>query len=129
MLRASGARPGNSSAPPRQVTGIAASISRGAPREAAMPPVPFQTRAGCRAGKTSQQSLTPDLATAGFRVRGLRGKPKGGVMTEIRRDLSQIERGVETALRNFAGSGANSGGEVPDITAAERIDKIGNMSA
>src|SRR5262245_17456698 len=50
-------------------------------------------------------------------------------MTEIRRDLSQIERGVETALRNFAGSGANSGGEVPDITAAERIDKIGNMSA
>ncbi len=51
-------------------------------------------------------------------------------MTEIRhRDLSQVERGVETALRNFAGNGANDGGEVPDITAAERIDKIGNISA
>ncbi len=51
-------------------------------------------------------------------------------MTEIRhRDLSRIERGVEDALRNFAGNGANGGGEVPDITAAERIDKIGNISA
>src|SRR5262249_54217497 len=36
---------------------------------------------------------------------------------------------VEAALRNFAGNGANAGGEVPEITAAERIDKIGNMSA
>jgi hypothetical protein len=51
-------------------------------------------------------------------------------MTEGRhRDLSQVERGIETALRNFAGNGANGGGEVPDITAAERIDKIGNISA
>ena len=51
-------------------------------------------------------------------------------MTEMRhRDLSQVERGVEAALRNFAGNGANAGGEVPEITAAERIDKIGNMSA
>jgi len=49
-------------------------------------------------------------------------------MTEIR-DLSQVERGVEKALRNFAGNGANGGGEVPDMTAAERIDKIGNISA
>ncbi len=32
-------------------------------------------------------------------------------------------------MRNFAGNGANAGGEVPDITAAERIHKIGNMSA
>jgi len=51
-------------------------------------------------------------------------------MTEERHfDLSRVERGVENALRNFAGNGANAGGEVPDITAAERIDKIGNMSA
>jgi vacuolar-type H+-ATPase subunit H len=51
-------------------------------------------------------------------------------MTEIRHlDLSRIERGVEEALRNFAGNGASGGGEVPDITAAERIDKIGNISA
>src|SRR5207244_13651910 len=33
------------------------------------------------------------------------------------------------ALRKFAGHGANGGGEVAGITAAERIDKIGNMSA
>ena len=32
-------------------------------------------------------------------------------------------------MRNFAGNGANGGGEVPDMTAAERIDKIGNISA
>ena len=51
-------------------------------------------------------------------------------MTEIRhRDLSRIERGVEDALRNFAGNGANGGDAMPDITAAERIDKIGNISA
>ena len=31
-------------------------------------------------------------------------------------------------MRNFAGRGAN-GGELPEIIAAERIDKIGNMSA
>ncbi len=44
------------------------------------------------------------------------------------RNLSQVERGVEEALRNFAGRGTNSG-ELPEITAAERIDKIGNMLA
>src|SRR6266705_1066379 len=51
-------------------------------------------------------------------------------MTEIRKvNLNQVELGVEEALRNFAGQGANNGGEVLEITAAERIDKIGNMSA
>ena len=32
-------------------------------------------------------------------------------------------------MRQFAGNGANGSGEVPDITAAELIDKIGNASA
>ncbi len=32
-------------------------------------------------------------------------------------------------MRNFAGNGANGGDAMPDITAAERIDKIGNISA
>jgi hypothetical protein len=51
-------------------------------------------------------------------------------MTEIRHlDLSRVERGVEEALRDFAGNVANGGGEVPDITAAKRIDKIGDISA
>jgi hypothetical protein len=45
------------------------------------------------------------------------------------RNLDQVERGVEEALGNFAGHGAHGGSEVPDITGAERIDKIGNMSA
>ena len=49
-------------------------------------------------------------------------------MAEIRQ-LTQVERGVEEALRNFAGRGANGDGEVPEITAAERIQKIGSMSA
>jgi len=49
-------------------------------------------------------------------------------MTEIRR-LDQVERGIEEALRKFTGNGANSGGEAPEITAGERIDKIGNLSA
>jgi vacuolar-type H+-ATPase subunit H len=49
-------------------------------------------------------------------------------MTEIRQ-LDQVERGIEEALRNFTGNGANGGGEVPEITAGERIDKIGNVSA
>jgi vacuolar-type H+-ATPase subunit H len=40
------------------------------------------------------------------------------------RNLDQVERGVEEALGNFA-----TGRTVPDITGAERIDKIGNMSA
>jgi len=45
------------------------------------------------------------------------------------RNLDQVERGVEEALGNFACHGAHCGSEVPDITGAERIDKIGNMSA
>jgi len=43
------------------------------------------------------------------------------------RNLYQVERGVEDALRDF--SGGVNGGEMPEITAAEPIDKIGNMSA
>ncbi len=50
-------------------------------------------------------------------------------MTEIRKvNLNQVERGVEQALRNFA-NGGRSSGELPEITAGERIDRIGNMSA
>jgi vacuolar-type H+-ATPase subunit H len=49
-------------------------------------------------------------------------------MTEIRQ-LNQVERGIEEALRNFTGNGANGGGEILEITAAERIEKIGNTSA
>src|SRR5205085_12526923 len=55
---------------------------------------------------------------------------RGGraMTTEIPvRSLHQVERGIEEALRDFAG-GVN-GSELPEITAAERIDKIGNMSA
>ena len=44
------------------------------------------------------------------------------------RNLIRVERGVEEALRNFTGVQTN-GSELPEITAAERIDKIGNMSA
>jgi len=40
--------------------------------------------------------------------------------------LNQVERGIEEALRNFAGREAN-GGELREITAGERIDDIGNM--
>ncbi len=47
---------------------------------------------------------------------------RGDAMTEIR-ELNQVERGIEEALRNFTGNGANG------ITAAERIEKIGNISA
>jgi hypothetical protein len=50
-----------------------------------------------------------------------------GVETDSR-NFNQVERGVEEALRNFAGGGANDG-EIPEITAGERIDRIGNMSA
>src|SRR6266542_689893 len=57
-----------------------------------------------------------------------RTEPRGVSMTEIRQ-LAQVERGVEEALRNFAGHGTNGGGEVPEIIAAERIEKIGSMSA
>ena len=54
------------------------------------------------------------------------------------RSLDRVERGVEEALRNFTGVQTNgsdftgvltNGSELPAITAAERIDKIGNMSA
>jgi hypothetical protein len=44
------------------------------------------------------------------------------------RNFSQVERGIEQALRNFA-HGEVNGSELPAITAAERIDKIGDMSA
>jgi hypothetical protein len=44
-------------------------------------------------------------------------------MTGIRQ-LDQVERGIEEALRNFTGNGANGGGEMPDITADDRIDKM-----
>ena len=44
------------------------------------------------------------------------------------RNFSQVERGIEQALRNFAHAEVN-GSELPAITAAEGIDKIGNMSA
>jgi phage-related tail protein len=51
-------------------------------------------------------------------------------MTEIRKfSLKQVERGIEDALRNFAGQGANSSGEVPEITAVDRIDQMGNSTA
>jgi hypothetical protein len=44
------------------------------------------------------------------------------------RNLIRVERGVEEALRNFTGVETN-GSELPEITVAERIDKIGNISA
>ena len=51
-------------------------------------------------------------------------------MAEIRKfSLKQVERGIEEALRNFAGQGANSSGEVPEITALHASDRVGNMSA
>jgi len=42
--------------------------------------------------------------------------------------LDEVQRGVEAALRNFAGNGTN-GNDPSDLTAMERINKIGNMSA
>jgi cell division septum initiation protein DivIVA len=51
-------------------------------------------------------------------------------MTEIRKSgLHQVERHLEEALRNFAGHGASADGAATEITAGERIDKIGNFSA
>jgi uncharacterized protein YgbK (DUF1537 family) len=44
------------------------------------------------------------------------------------RNLIRVERGVEEALRNFTGVETN-GSELPELTVAERIDKIGNISA
>ena len=44
--------------------------------------------------------------------------------------LDQVERGVEQALNNFVGSSrATHNGELPNITAADRIERIGNVSA
>jgi phage-related tail protein len=43
------------------------------------------------------------------------------------RKLDEVQRGVETALHNFAGNG--KGNEPSDLTAMERIHKIGDMSA
>jgi vacuolar-type H+-ATPase subunit H len=43
-------------------------------------------------------------------------------------NLDKVERGIEEALRNLSGRRAN-GGELPEITAGDRIDKIGSMSA
>jgi hypothetical protein len=40
--------------------------------------------------------------------------------------LDHVERGIEQALRTFAGRETNGAGESPEV---ERIDKIGNMSA
>ena len=40
---------------------------------------------------------------------------------------NQIERGIEEALRDFAGGG--NADNATEITAGERIDRIGNMSA
>ncbi len=53
-----------------------------------------------------------------------------GAMTEIRKSMSEVERGIEEALRDFAGQGAASsnGIAVTEITAGERIDRIGNLS-
>jgi len=42
--------------------------------------------------------------------------------------LNQVERGLEEALRNFAGEGMGAKGAA-EITAGERIDNIGNFSA
>ncbi len=43
-------------------------------------------------------------------------------------NLDRVERGIEDALRNFTDRDAN-GGKLPAITALDRIDKIGNLSA
>jgi phage-related tail protein len=53
-----------------------------------------------------------------------------GVMDAVThsRKLDEVQRGVETALRNFAGHGT-SANDPSEPTAMERIDRIGNMSA
>src|SRR5215468_5805919 len=101
--------------------------SRGAPQQ--QQPIHqshFKPEPGVKSGDNEPAEL--DSGSDYRRLCQVSGEGEEGVMTEIR-DLSQVERGIETALRNFAGKGANGGSEVPDITAAERIDKIGNMSA
>src|SRR5260370_29952617 len=57
------------------------------------------------------------------------GKERAMTLIAHPRNLDQVERGVEEALGNFAGHGAHGGSEVQEITAAERIEKIGSMSA
>jgi hypothetical protein len=44
------------------------------------------------------------------------------------RKLDEVQRGVETALRNFAGRWSTDN-ESPEPGSMERIDRIGNMSA
>jgi hypothetical protein len=44
------------------------------------------------------------------------------------RTMDEVQRGVETALRNFAGNGANGAGST-EATGTQRIEKIGTMSA
>ena len=57
----------------------------------------------------------------------------GASMTEIRQSagaLNGIERGIEEALRNFAGPGAaGAAGAGTEITGGEQIDRVGNFSA
>ncbi len=51
-------------------------------------------------------------------------------MTEIPKvNLDQVERCIEEALRKFTGEGTGANGAPTEITAGERIDKIGNFSA
>jgi vacuolar-type H+-ATPase subunit H len=51
-------------------------------------------------------------------------------MTEIPKvNLNQVEHGIEEALRKFTGEGTCANGAPTEITAGERIDKIGNFSA
>jgi hypothetical protein len=51
-------------------------------------------------------------------------------MTEIPKiNMNQVERGIEDALRKFTGEGTGANGALTEITAGERIDKIGNFSA
>jgi len=44
------------------------------------------------------------------------------------RNLNDVQRGVETALRNIAGRGTNDD-DIAEPVAMDRLDKIGNMSA
>jgi hypothetical protein len=44
------------------------------------------------------------------------------------RNLNDVQRGVETALRNVAGRGTNDD-DIAEPVAMDRLDKIGNMSA
>jgi hypothetical protein len=51
-------------------------------------------------------------------------------MTEINKvSLNEVERRLEEALRTFAGNGSGVDGAGAEITAGERIDKIGNLTA